>query len=84
MPRLLGRVVEQRRRSRLAAAPRAGERIATLEQRVENLESLVEGLQDSVHRLSTRLEARLRELDRKSEPLEIRRALDQDARERGV
>lgn len=98
LPQLLRRVVEQRRRGGLDTTPPASapvqpqaeghldtaQRIAALEQRMQDLENLIEGFQDSVHRTSTRLEAKLRELDQKSEPLEIRRALDRDARERGV
>jgi hypothetical protein len=96
LPQLLHRVIEQRRRSDASEAQTArgpasaeersdhAQRIAALEQRLGSLESLVEGLQDSVHRSTTRLEAMLEDLDRKSDPLEIRRALDRDARERGV
>lgn len=48
------------------------------------MEDQMQGLQDSVHRGASRTEEQLRELDRKSDPLEIRRALDRDARERGL
>lgn len=44
----------------------------------------MQGLQDSVHRGVTRTEEKLTELERKSDPLQIRRALDQDARDRGL
>jgi uncharacterized protein YlxW (UPF0749 family) len=56
-PRIVDRVVQQRRTE--AAAP-ADERedlvpqLAALQERVDHLESLIEGLQDSVHRVSVR------------------------------
>ncbi len=48
------------------------------------LEQLVEGLQDSVHRESTRLSARVGELETRVQPAALARALSKDARERGL
>lgn len=61
-----------------------GLQLASLEQRVGHLERLIEGLQDAVHRESVRTQRQLRDLDRKTEPDEITRALSRDARERGI
>lgn len=64
-PRLLDRVVQQRRADAQETAP-AGEqpdheqRIRVLERRIEHLETLLEGLQDSVHREAVRHERDLR------------------------
>lgn len=89
LPRLLNRVVQQRR----AAAPEAeppGEqadheqRIRALEKRIEGLEALLEGLQDSVHREAVRRARALEEIDRKIEPPEMARALGKHAREHGL
>ena len=55
-----------------------------LENRLRHLEAMVEGLQDAVHRGTVRNEREINELQRKAEPAEIRKALDQDARERGI
>jgi hypothetical protein len=59
-------------------------RIEVLEERIDQLEGLVEGLQDAVHRETVRQGARIGELEKKSEPAEISRALSRDARERGI
>ena len=89
LPRLLDRVVQQRR----AAAPQtdpAGaqadheQRIRTLEERIEGLESLLEGLQDSVHREAGRVAKDLDEIGRKIQPAETARALEKHAREHGL
>lgn len=61
-----------------------GLQLAALEQRVGHLERLIEGLQDAVHRECVRTQRQLRDLDRKTEPDEITRALSRDARERGI
>ena len=42
------------------------------------------GLQDAVHRESVREEGRIGALEKRAEPSEISRALDRDARERGL
>jgi hypothetical protein len=59
-------------------------RLEALERRVGHLETLIEGLQDSVHRETVRHEREIRELQRKTEPAELSRALSRDARERGI
>ena len=59
-------------------------RFENLEKRIDQLEAMVEGLQDSVHRESVRQGREIDQLQKKSEPAEIRRALGQDARERGI
>jgi hypothetical protein len=59
-------------------------RIKTLEQRIDRLEALLEGLQDAVHREAIRESVRIGELEKRTEPSEISRALSRDARERGL
>jgi hypothetical protein len=60
VPRLLERVIQQRRSPAEAAQASTDgdvtieERMASLEERLVSLENLVEGLQDSVHRESAR------------------------------
>ena len=87
---VLDRVVQLGRRRRAddasAQAPVDAEerRVAALEKRVGELEALLEGLQDAVHRESVRQDGRIAELERRSEPGEISRALSRDARERGI
>jgi hypothetical protein len=86
---ILGRVVQLRRGRRAPdAAPQAAaagheRRIEALEERVDRLEALLEGLQDAVHRESVR-EGRIGALEKRTEPSEISRALNRDARERGL
>lgn len=58
--------------------------LRSLEARITHLEQLVEGLQDSVHRESTRLNARIGELDARFQPSALAKALSDDARERGL
>jgi hypothetical protein len=55
-----------------------------LEERVDQLEALLEGLQDAVYRESIREGGRIGALEKRTEPSEISRALNRDARERGV
>jgi hypothetical protein len=86
---ILGRVVQRgrgRRAQDAAQAPAAGHerRIEALEERIDQLEALVEGLQDAVHRESVREGGRLGALEKRTEPSEISRALNRDARERGL
>ena len=87
---ILGRVVQlgRGRRAPDAApqAPAAGleRRIEALEERVDQLEALLEGLQDAVHRESVREGERIDALEKRTEPSEISRALNRDARERGL
>jgi hypothetical protein len=59
-------------------------RIEALEGRIDQLEALLEGLQDAVHRESVREEGRIGALEKRTEPSEISRALNRDARERGL
>jgi uncharacterized coiled-coil protein SlyX len=58
--------------------------IDALEQRVASLESVVEALQDAVHREWVRHDDKAAELERKTRPHEIARALSEDARRRGI
>jgi uncharacterized protein Yka (UPF0111/DUF47 family) len=58
--------------------------LETLERRVEHLEAMLEGLQDSIHRESVRQAKRIEQLQAQADPAAIRRALSQDARERGL
>ncbi len=55
-----------------------------LEARVAHLEQLVQGLQDSVHRESKRLSKRIGELEARVQPAALGRALNEDARRRGL
>jgi uncharacterized coiled-coil protein SlyX len=55
-----------------------------LEARIAHLEQVVQGLQDSVHRESTRLNKRIGELEARTEPGALGRALSEDARQRGL
>ena len=71
-----------------AAAPADADvpaaRIERIEERLDQLERLVEGLQDSVYRESVRQNERVDELRERLEPAEIRKALSDDARRRGL
>jgi flagellar motility protein MotE (MotC chaperone) len=89
LPRLLERVVQQRRAS--AAEPglegeRADheQRIRALEERIDALEALLEGLQDSVHREAVRRTREFEEINRKIQPAETARTLGKHAREHGL
>jgi hypothetical protein len=59
-------------------------RLERLHQRVDHLEKVVEGLQDAIHRDSIRHEERMAELERKTDPDELAKALSDDARRRGI
>ena len=61
-----------------------GDQMRALDARVAHLEQLVQGLQDSVHRESSRLSKRIGELEARVQPSALGRALDEDARERGL
>ena len=86
--RLLDRVAQLGRRDRSprATQPTEGphERIQRLEARVDGLEELIEGLQDALYRETVRLEDRIEALERKTEPVEVARALSAEARKRGT
>jgi ATP-dependent helicase YprA (DUF1998 family) len=58
--------------------------VRALEARVEHLESLVQGLQDSVHRESSRHAKLIAELEARTQPAVLGKALSDDARERGL
>jgi hypothetical protein len=75
-----------RARNAARQAPVSGHerRIDVLEERIDKLEALLEGLQDAVHRESVREEGRIGALEKRTEPSEISRALNRDARERGL
>jgi uncharacterized protein YceH (UPF0502 family) len=78
IPRLLERVIQQRRppaaaqssREQAEKAPRdepeVEQRLEALEGRLQQLESLVEGLQDSVHRESARHQRELEDLQHRT------------------
>ncbi len=57
---------------------------ARLERRVAHLEALVEGLQDAVHRDALRHDKRITEVERRTQPEELAKALSADARRRGL
>jgi hypothetical protein len=87
---ILGHVVQLGRRRRAPDAAPEGpspgheRRIEALEERIDQLEALLEGLQDAVHRESVREGGRIGALEKRTEPSEISRALNRDARERGL
>jgi len=58
--------------------------LRALEARIAHLEQLVQGLQDSVHRESIRQSKRIAELEARTQPAVLGRALSEDARERGL
>jgi hypothetical protein len=58
--------------------------LPALETRIAHLEHLVYGLQDSVHRETTRLGERIDEIEARTQPAALGRALSDDARERGL
>ena len=66
------------------AASSVEQRLEAVERRLAHMEAMIEGLQDSVHRESTRRASQIAELDRNTQPDVIRRALDKDARRRGI
>jgi hypothetical protein len=55
-----------------------------LDARIAHLEQVVQGLQDSVHRESTRLTKRIGELETRTQPAALGKALSDDARKRGL
>jgi len=60
------------------------DQLSALETRIAHLEHLVYGLQDSVHRETTRLGERIDEIEARTQPAALGRALSDDARERGL
>ena len=59
-------------------------RLEAVERRLAHLEAALEGLQDAIHRESLRRNEQTAELQRKTQPGEMARALSEDARERGL
>jgi hypothetical protein len=89
--RLIARVRQLRRvftdadeRAKPAKSAPGQEELRRLEARITHLEQLVEGLQDAVHRESTRLGKRVADLEVRTQPAALGRALSEDARERGL
>jgi hypothetical protein len=60
------------------------DQVRALESRVAHLEQLVEGLQDSVHREASRTAKRMAELENRTHPRALGKALSEDARARGL
>jgi TolA-binding protein len=60
------------------------DRLLALESRVTQLEQLVQGLQDSVHREASRQGKRIAELESRTQPAALGKALSDDARARGL
>ena len=89
---ILERVVELRRRRRSSnASPSPPQpdtdferRLEALETRVAHLESALEGLQDATYRQATTQDKRIDELQKRTAPDQIARALTDDARKRGL
>ena len=75
---------EDEQRRSVSAHGSAQDEMRVLEGRITHLEQLVEGLQDSVHRESTRLTKRIAELEARTQPAALGRALSDNARERGL
>ena len=89
--RLIARIRQIRRASKAADAAQhppdaesKPDQLRALEARVEHLEALLQGLQDSVHREGSRQEKRLTELEARTQPGALGKALSHDARERGL
>jgi len=60
------------------------DQVRALETRVAHLEQLVEGLQDSVHREASRNDKRIADLETRTQPRALGKALSEDARSRGL
>ena len=71
-------------RARSATRDPGQDELRALEARIAHLEQLVQGLQDSVHRESTRVSERLGELEARTQPATLAKALSKDARKRGL
>jgi hypothetical protein len=76
----LDRTISRLSRPRPAPAPD----LRSVTDRLDALEALVEGLQDSVDRQAHRQDERIEELARAMTPVELARALSEDARRRGL
>jgi cell division protein FtsB len=60
------------------------QRLETLAARVEHLEAELEGLQDAVYHQAVREQENIGELRRRTEPEQLARDLERDARRRGL
>lgn len=60
------------------------DRLRALESRIAHVEQLVQGLQDSVHRETSRQAKRIAELETRTQPGALGKALSEDARARGL
>jgi hypothetical protein len=67
-----------------SVADPTNDQLRVFEVRLEHLEALVQGLQDSVHRESLRQAKRISELEAQIQPAALGKALNEDARERGL
>ena len=65
-------------------SPPQPEDLQRLKERMTHLEALVEGLQDAVHRESVRHDERLADIERRTQPDVLAKALSEDARRRGL
>ena len=88
---LIARIRQIRRASTATGAParpskkiRENGPLEALETRIAHMEQLVQGLQDSVHRESTRQSERIAELEARTQPAALGKALNEDARNRGL
>jgi hypothetical protein len=66
------------------ASPRPSQHERDLTVRMERLESVIEGLQDAVYRQAQQHDREISELRERTDPAEIARALNADARRRGL
>ena len=81
---LLRPTVKRGRSDPAEASTQADPSVKALQERIDRLEALVEGLQDAVHRQSLHQNERIEELYRRTQPVEMARALSADARRRGL
>jgi hypothetical protein len=70
--------------SRPRRSPRDAEALERVHQRLDRLEAMIEGLQDAVYRESRRHDVRIEELQERTGPGEMGKALSDDARRRGL
>ena len=64
--------------------PAYDRRLEALEARMNHLEAELEGLQDAVYRRARRDDERLDQLDQRTQPDQMSRALEDDVRRRGL
>jgi hypothetical protein len=76
--------VEAAEQARPSTSALGQDDLRALEARIAHLEQLVQGLQDSVHRESTRLSKRIGELEARTQPAALGKAMSDDARQRGL